>query len=473
MSGNVIRYSYRNAPTIWRFSQSNAFIRGLMGPFRSGKSSGCCIEILRRAQMQAPGKDGIRRTRWMVVRNTSGELRDTTIKTFMMWAPEAIFGDFNQTNMDYVITGIDGCHIEILFRALDRPDHVAKLLSLELTGAYINEAREIPWAIVQGLEGRVMQYPSKEMGGCTWGGIIMDTNPPDTDSRWYKFFEVDNYPAAYREIFKQPSGLAEDAENIPHINGGRTYYERLAMGKDADYIKVYIHGQYGFTKYGKVVYDEYNDHIHCQEMDPIPGIPIHRGFDWGLTPAAIFSQFLPDQRWLVFDEYTSEDMSIETFFEEVADHSRQSFRKLPTFVDTGDPAGDARSPNDGRSAFQIGIAKGFDLVPGMQDPLVRIESVRRPLRRLVAGKPQFILHPRCKVLRKGFLGGYHYRKRTTVEDQYEPKPYKNQFSHPHDALQYTATRIFGSLVLSGLDPQHHVRFEEQMDESSRSRVTGY
>jgi hypothetical protein len=36
-------YSYASVPTIKRFSQSKAFIRGLMGPFGSGKSSGSVI----------------------------------------------------------------------------------------------------------------------------------------------------------------------------------------------------------------------------------------------------------------------------------------------------------------------------------------------------------------------------------------------------------------------------------------------
>ena len=67
---------------------------------------------------------------------------------------------------------------EVLFRALDRPADVKKLLSLELTGAWVNEAREVPKAIIDGLQGRVGRYPSMREGGCTWSGLMMDTNPP-------------------------------------------------------------------------------------------------------------------------------------------------------------------------------------------------------------------------------------------------------------------------------------------------------
>jgi hypothetical protein len=49
----VRHYSYDSVPTIKRFSLSRAFIRGLMGPFGSGKSSGCVIELVKLAQASA------------------------------------------------------------------------------------------------------------------------------------------------------------------------------------------------------------------------------------------------------------------------------------------------------------------------------------------------------------------------------------------------------------------------------------
>jgi hypothetical protein len=85
-----IRYSYKAAPTIRAFRDSDAFIRGLMGPFGSGKSSGCVMEIVKRGKQQAPGPDGIRRSRWVVVRNTYQQLKDTTIMTGCRRRPAGI-----------------------------------------------------------------------------------------------------------------------------------------------------------------------------------------------------------------------------------------------------------------------------------------------------------------------------------------------------------------------------------------------
>lgn len=445
-----------------------------MGPFRSGKSSASVIELVRRAMAQRPGSDGIRRTRWVVARNTRSELLDTTIKTVHMWLPPSRFGDFNKTSLNYTIKAIDGCEIEIWFRALDKPDDIKHLLSLECTGAWFNEGREIPWSIVHAMQGRVLQYPSKAMGGCTWGGIWLDSNPPDTTSQWYKFFEEGSHDRGYAEIFKQPSGLSAEAENLPFINGGRKYYENLAIDKGEDWVKVYIKGEYGFTKEGKAIFPEFSDSLHVKEMDPAPGIPIHRGFDWGLTPSCIFSQLLPDQRWNVFDELTSTDMSVENFLDIVKDHSLQSFKRKPDFIDTGDPAGAQRSQVDARTVFQVAAAKGFDMAAGYQALNLRIESVRRPLRRIVNGKPQFVLHPRCTVLRKGFLGGYHYRRMSVKGERYTPEPHKNEYSHPMDALQYSATRIFAPMILAGIDGQAPPPTKDsyETDDVSRSD-TGY
>jgi hypothetical protein len=467
-----IKYSYRDAPTILAFSDSNAFIRGLMGPFRSGKSSGCIVEIIKRGMAQKAGPDGIRRSRWLVVRNTYGQLRDTTIKTFHMWFPPAIFGDWRATEHTYKITAFEKCEIEVLFRALDRPDHVSNLLSLEVTGAYVNEAREVPWAIIDALQGRVGQYPSKMQGGCTWAGVFMDTNPPDVDSKWYKFFEETKNPDSFAQIFKQPSGLSKEAENIVHLNGGRAYYERLSVGKDSEWKKVYIHGEYGYVIDGKPIYPEYNDSFHCVECATIDDVPVYRGWDWGLTPACVFCQLAPNGQFIVVDELCADDMGVDSFTDEVLTHSSLYFPNTE-FIDIGDPAGLARSPTDERTCFQILNSKGIDIEPGEQNPVLRWESVRKPLTKLAGkGQPGFLLHPRCLRLRKGFQGAYHFRRLLVSADRYSDKPEKNIYSHPHDGLQYVCTRIFGGGLTT---PKARHEDDDFADDgySSRSGVTGY
>ena len=54
----------------------------------------------------------------------------------------------------------------------------------------------------------------------------------------------------------------------------------------------------------------------------------------------------------------------------------------------------------------------------------------------------FVIDPSCSVLRKGFMGGYRYsRVQVSGTERYREEPDKNEYSHPHDALQYLALGV--------------------------------
>lgn len=504
----AVRYDVSVVPTVRRFMKSDAFIRALMGPYGSGKSSGCLMDLMTRAVAQRPGEDGKRKTRWALIRNTAKQLEDTTLKTLLDWFPPGIYGDWRPSDMRYLIHGLKPqnagrneppCEIELMLRALDRPEHVRNLLSLEITGAWLNEAREIPWEIVEHVQGRVGRYPPiRDNGGPTWFGVMMDTNPPDVDSKFYKFFEEEDHSEEvdalakavpqlkdltvdkYCKLFRQPSGLSDKAENLKNQVPG--YYQRMAIGKTKEWRKVYVDGDYGFDMDGKAVYPEYDDDFHCRPCKTIEEVPVQRGWDFGLTPACIFSQLQPTGRWIIVDELCAERSGIDKFADAVLAHSGQYYAGA-TFEDTGDPSGMAGKDTDERSCFDILInGKGIPIIGGLQAPMIRLESVRKPLMTLLGkNSPQLVLHPRCKKLRRGFMAGYHYRRLRTGGDRYTDSPDKNEFSHPHDALQYTATRLFGRGLRTG-GPMGSVLHDNdeswpargpRLEDGSRSGVTGY
>lgn len=446
------------------------FIRGLMGPFGSGKSSGCIWEIVQRGLAQKAGRDGIKRTRWAVIRNSYPQLRDTTIKTVHQWFPPNIFGEYKSTDHSYLIKEFEKCEIEILFRALDRPDHISNLLSLELTGAWVNEAREVPWTIIEALQGRVGRFPAVRDGGPSWHGIIMDTNPPDADSKWYRFFEERKNPPAFAQIFKQPSGLSREAENLKNLVGGQEYYRKLAIGKEPEWVKVYIHGEYGYVIDGRPVFPQYSDAMHCVECQTIEDAPVYRGWDFGLTPACCFCQLTPNGQFIIVDELVSEDMGVDQFSDEVLAHSSLHFPNTE-FVDVGDPAGMQRSQTDEKTCFQILHAKKVYIEPGLQTLAIRLESLRKPMTTLRNGVPGFAVHPRCRVTRKGLQGAYAYRRLQTSAERFSDKPDKNMYSHIMDAAQYVATIIFGGGLTMRKDDEDDGSFDDGY--SSRSDVTGY
>lgn len=446
----AIAYSYKDAPTIARFSDDyGRFIRGLRGPFGSGKSAGCVIELVKMGSAQTPQHDGKRRARIAVIRNTYRQLKDTTVKTFLQWLPNGVFGTWKESDFTYIVDKLDPkMEIEVLFRALDRPDQVSNLLSLELTAAWVNEAREVPWAIIEALIGRVGRYPSVAQGGCVNPCIIMDTNSPPDDHWWYELFE-EKRPDDVAQ-FVQPGGLDPDAENKPNLPA--RYYERMIETLDEETARVYVHNQYGWVRDGKPVYPEYNDTSHCIELEPNEKSIVYRGWDFGLTPACVFAQQLPDGRFLVFDELTADSIGIDNFSTAVLEHCAQRYPWFHSdrLVDIGDPAGNSRGAmaKENETCFSILRGKQIHVIDGEQGLTIRLESVKHTLGKLIAGKPRFILHPRCKQLRRGFMGRYQYRRMqiSGTDTRYQDAPDKNVYSHPHDALQYICARLFGQAV---------------------------
>jgi len=450
--GNVIK----------QFMKDDSFFRGLRGPVGSGKSVSCCIEILRRALEQKPGADGIARSRWAVIRNTNPQLKTTTIKTWIDWFPEQEWGKF-QWSVPYTHVIKKGkMELEVIFLALDRPEDVKKLLSLELTGVWINEAREIPKSIVDACTMRVGRYPSMRDGGPSWYGVIADTNPPDTDHWWsilsgeamlpdyitkqeakmlvkpdtWRFF---NQPPAMLEITDKEKRVTNYENNDKKENGKnltKNYYESIIRGKTKSWIDVYVLNKLGQIEDGKPVYEMFRQDVHVANGDiaSMQETSIYVGIDFGLTPAAVFGQKVRG-RWLILDELVAEDMGILRFSDLIK--SKMAEYMPRNFVIFGDPAGDHRAQTDESTPFSILRGRGISARPThSNDVTLRLESVNATLSRMVDGESGILIDPKCINLIKGFNGGYHYRRMQVSGERYDERPNKNRFSHVHDALQY-------------------------------------
>ena len=170
-------------------------------------------------------------------------------------------------------------------------------------------------------------------------------------------------------------------------------------------------------------------------------LPIVRGWDFGLTPACVFAQLTADIRLNVLSELVEDSMGMEKFLANVKIHSDRLFPGVQ-FIDVVDPSGFYRSDTDERSCVAIMSAEPFHLrpIPGIQNPVARRNAVIKFLQRSVKGQPAFqVSRARAPMIAKGFDGGFHFtRNRTGVwREMWE----KNEYSHPHEALQYICTRV--------------------------------
>ena len=433
-------------PVSSKFHNDNSFFRGLMGPVGSGKSVACCIEMFSRASQRPKGTSGLRKSRWVAVRNTGPELETTTIKTWLDWFPENIFGKMSRKPPITHVVRISDIEMEVIFLALDRDEDMKKLLSLEATGIWLNEARFIQKSILDAATGRVGRYPSKkekpdgmnDEEWFPWYGIIADTNPPDDVHWWYTMAEEEK-PVGFN-FFKQPSGFSGLAENVKNLPP--RYYETQLAGKTKESIDVFLGGNYGFIQSGQPVYgDNFNDELHVSK-DPIKLIPyatIYAGVDFGLTPCCVFAQRSIEGQWQILAEISTplgETLSLVQFAPMLKSYIDTNFAGHRLCV-YGDPSGGFRD-QQGMTAFDIFRNKGIIVQAAPTNNFMpRKDAVLQPLMRLINGNPGFLLDKSCRILRKGFNGQYKYRKLHVSGDaKYTSEPDKNAYSHPHDALQY-------------------------------------
>lgn len=461
-------------PVTKAFMRSDAFVSAIRGPIGSGKSTACCMKLIKNARNQKPLRDGWRRRRTAVIRNTYPELRTTTIKTWHQWLPAHV-GHWRDTGppTHRIVNEAEKTDWEVMFIALDRPDDVRKLLSMELSDAWINEAREVPKAILDGLTGRVGRFPPRdcEAGderterdyGCTDPQILMDTNPPDTDHWWYALAERDISTERNRVLMEsmseiesklrdlgvlranqplfqflaQPGGEDPDAENLEHLPPG--YYLKAKAGKDEDWIRVYVRGEYGYVQDGKPVFPEFRDSVHVRDFGELTSrLALDIGIDFGLTPAALIGQQMPNGQWRMRSEVVTEDMGIIRFGEVLKSHLNLKYPGFKIRSMSGDPAGNIRG-GDERTPFDLLKAVGIEAkpAPGNNDPMLRREAMAAPMRRMIDGEPGLLVHPDARMFRKGLAGGYNYRRILVSGDaKYREVPDKTMFSHVCEAGEY-------------------------------------
>lgn len=473
--------NYTAIPTFARIHADPNKYLFCRGPVGSGKSSGCIWHIVLNAMKQKPQWDGIRRSRYGILRASYPALKSTVVHSWRLWFKQLvnitydtpIRGEISLPHPD----GETRVGIELLFIALDREEDVNKLQSLELTGMHFNETAEIPRGVHQMSKSRINRFPAKIDGGAVDPFIICDYNSVDTEHWLYKIAEEETPPK--HSFYHQPPALLmvdphdvdpenpivdvagnhyvvnPDADNAENLDDD--YYVDQVFGAEPDWVNVMILNNYGQVRTGKPVYPEYIDSIHClkKDLQPSKGVKIVIGVDLGLTPAAAFMQLTPKGELVVFDELVTEDTSVRTFVNDYLKPHIINYYHDFNYEIIVDPAATARAPNDKKTAMQILRGAGLPArTAPTQDPSKRREAVVYFLRKLEG----FQLSPKCTFLRKGFISEYKYGKKNvsllvSSVPVFKEKPEKNMYSHIHDALQY------GALELSeGRSVRHRKRY---------------
>ena len=455
--------------SVSKFLTGEKFIELICGPLGSTKTTTSLMKIAYHARQMAACRDGIRRSRAVVVRNTREQLRDTTIPDFLKWYPDGVAGTYLKTEGKFTLR-FDDVECEVLFRGLDDSNDVRRLLSLQASFGVLDEFREISPLVFEALQGRLNRYPDGAMvphrpewgvdekghprKGCVddkgqvnahiWGA----SNPPDMDTYWENFLSD---PPTNAAVTIQPSGLSPDADWVQHLGSG--YYENLIEGKSSDWVDVYIHAKFGKSLAGKPVFPSFQADFHVAK-EPLRYIksgekPLLLGLDFGLSPAMTVNQLDMHGRLLTLACATSEGMGITRFIsEKIKPLLAERFPGHPTLV-IGDPAGSQRAQTDERSCFDILKAEGFRVTPARTNSIVaRIASVEKQLARQVEGGPGHLIDPGCHELIRAMRGGYRYKLKKSGE--MDDTPEKNHHSHVADAHQYACLHADGGGMFGGM-----------------------
>lgn len=460
-----------DGPVLTEYFWDRSELSVIQGPIGSGTSTASCHKIWAIACEQEPDRDGVRRTRWLVVRNNYRELRKTTVKTWRMWFPENEWGEMalSEPMTHHLRRGHpagDGTSVdcEVIFIAIPDAETAEQVAaSFEITGFFVNEGQFQMKEVVDELLSRCGRYPSMMGGpGATWYGGFIDLNAP-TEGHWIPYMRGDvPMPAEWSaemkdeyqipvdqktgkqawKFFVQPPGLIErkvegkivyqpnpNAENQRWLV--KSYTEQV-RGKRKEWIDRRVLNKVGLYMDGKAVYPDFSEHDHIAPHDipPMPGATIMVGLDFGREPSAVFGQCIND-RWTALSELPGDNESAEKFAPRVKRHLAQKYPGYKVEF-WGDPRGADRGQNVETTAYDIFLAHGMRVLPATTDnnPEMRRSAVGAVLNRRNALQ----ISPSCMTLKVGLAGGYHYPK-IKGTGMFSERPRKNFYSHTCEAFE--------------------------------------
>jgi hypothetical protein len=445
---------YVPSPTGDRFLADRSFSKLICGPIGSGKSTVALMDLFLRALGQAPHKD-VRRTKFIILRNTLQQLQATVkplLDTWFVTLTGGTFGQWRLTDKTFELhlNLPDGTHVfsEFCLMAADTPDDVRRLLSLEASAAWVEEAREVDEEVFSGLAGRVARFPNRAAGGVTYPGLICSTNPPPMGTFWQSYI---TNPPDNAAVFMQPPALLEDgsinpeAENLENLDP--EYYDNILSGKSDGWVGVYLRNEFGPGEYGSPIFKasfKRSWHVSEHPLQAIPSVasPLVVGMDNGLQAAATVMQQDARARvnvlsicYVPFDQ----TMGVEAFLDRLLiPHLTSTYTvRRENFLFVLDPACFHRSQVNEATIAQAVQARGFRAQrASTNDPDKRKGAVEGLLTRAIDGGPGLLIDPRCTHLIDGLDWGYRYKKNAAGQGTLTIE--KNHHSHQCESFEYSA-----------------------------------
>lgn len=467
------------------FVTSDRPVDVIQGPLGSGKTKALCVRIMRHAQEQIKSPiDGIRYTRFAIVRNTVPDLIRTTIRTWLETFPEKEYGRYIAGAVKQHQVRFADVHCDVDFLSLDKEEDVRKLRSTEYTGIAFNELAFIIRELFIEARSR-LRYPEKKHGGPNpWRGVIADSNAPDED-HWLGMMtgqvelpaglpadDVAQYhwPESWG-FHMQPPALVEQmderglitgykvnpgAENLANLPDG--YYDEQIVGAPSKaWIDSRLMNRVALVVDGQAVWPMFRREFHVarEALRPVDGHDVLVWLDFGrVYPAALFAQEI-NQRIYVQYEILGFNEPASVFAPRIKRFLETNYRGH-NFRCVGDPKGRDVGGQVEQSSYDIFKFNGMPVTPApvkMNNIEERTEAVAYALNDNPSGINRLVISPLCRTLIVGMAGRYHLER----EETGELKPKKDKYSNLCDCLQYGMIGLGIGRQMIGLKPAGEVR----------------
>jgi len=444
--------------------------RFVAGPPGSGKSVGAVIELLAIAMRQEPTPEGIRPTKFGIIRSTYGRLERTTLVTLKTWLP-AKYTKITYSKPIKVHSRIplpDGttADIQIELIAIENVRDLTVLDSYEATAIWLNEMVELPEELIGKAGERVGRYPPSVMwdddkSHVTWYGVIGDYNYPPKDHWLVSYLHEGELPAGTM-LFEQPAALIEHidpdtgeatytinplAENLANLDNGKKYLIDLATYQKMghyDLIQTRLLCRYGRAGGdGKRVFTNFNPEYHVSDhkIEPMKYTDTLVSIDTsGIHPCALFWQNVRGH-WQITDGIYGEEMGLEEFIDDVLTPLLTLRYPGCNVTCVCDPA-NARDARTAITPTDLLNERGLNAITAPTNKFKeRLQACEILLNKRDRGSLTISNH--VTLLIDALDGGYQYKKLQAVgvSTVFSTQPLKNKYSHWADAFQYGALHI--------------------------------
>ena len=406
------------------FVESGAEVCIEVGPVGSAKTSNAVHKLLLLAALQRPSADGVRYTRFIVVRSTQQRLLSSTLPSFEEWVPELI-GDTRKTSpIERRIKTAD-MSIEFHFLGIDDLESVSRVMGMNASAILIDEGREIDnlRPVLGQLLTRAGRFPPMRDGGPSFPTrALIISNASDKAHDLYKL-AVSERPENCEAFIAPPALLSDlrtvnpEAENVRNLPAG--FYITLARTLPPDRLAVEVMNEWGLMSEGKPLVPEFRSstHVSPHRLEPRRGQPLLVGLDPGNHPAAEIGSRLETEsgevRWEIYAELIGSNVVSSRFAATLRDFVERRFPDNPVQTVFIDPVGFHPSDRDDEKliADLYAAITGWAVrAPSSRLVDVLLESTRLPFGALVGGAPAILLDASCTTLAAALAGKVCYRE---------------------------------------------------------------